>query len=74
MEAGKLRVAQETMEDMAHFVEECDHVVVSHQGRLIRGGFRQVCHHGGERITALAIREVMARKKGPDGRMRVFGS
>ena len=40
MESRILGFAQQTMENMAHLMEESHHIVVSHQSRFLRSGFR----------------------------------
>jgi len=39
VEARELRMAQQAVEDVAHFVEECNNIVVAHQGWSLRSGF-----------------------------------
>jgi len=38
VEPGVLGLAKKTVEDVAHFVEEGNDIVVPHDGRLIRSG------------------------------------
>jgi hypothetical protein len=73
VEASILRLAQQPVEDMAHLVEECNHIVVPHQRRLVRGGFGQVRNHGSERVAALAVGKIVAGEERPYRSMGVFG-
>lgn len=74
MESTKLSPTQESMENMSHFMEECDDIIMSHQRRSIWGRFRKVRNHSSERIAALATGEVVTRQEWPYCCMRVFGS
>ena len=51
VESSKLGLGQESVEDVAHFVEERDDVVVAHQRGLGRGRFGEVGDHCGERVA-----------------------
>jgi hypothetical protein len=61
MESSKLRPAKQAMENMSHFMEEGDNIVVSHQRRSLWGRFREIRNHGGEGIATLAIQLVVSR-------------
>lgn len=74
MESCKLGLAEQTVEYMTHFVEECHNVVVAHECWLIRSRLGQVGDHGSHRIAALSVRMVVASQKWPDSGMRVFSS
>ena len=55
MESSELCDAQQDMESMPHFVEECDNVVMSHQRWLIRSGFGKVRNHRGKRVATGSV-------------------
>jgi hypothetical protein len=61
------------MENMSHFVEECDDIVMSHQCRPLWRRFREVRNHGSKGIATLAIQAVVSRQEWPHGCMGVFG-
>ena len=56
MESAILRLAQQMMENMSHFVEERDNVVMPHKRGPLGRRFRKVRHHGSDREIALAAR------------------
>lgn len=74
METSKLGLTQQPVEDVPHLVEERNYIIVPHQCRLVWGGLGEICDHGSERVAALAIGEVVARKEGPYRSMGVFSS
>ena len=45
MESRILGSTQQSVENMAHLMEERHDIVVSHQSRFIRSGFRQIGNH-----------------------------
>ena len=45
MESRILGFAQQSMENMAHLMEERHDIVVSHQSRFLRSGFRHIGNH-----------------------------
>ena len=56
MEARVFRLAQQAVENMSHFVEERDNVVMPHKRGPLGRRFRKVRHHGSDREIALAAR------------------
>ena len=72
MEPCKLSLAEETVEDVSHFVEEGHNIVMAHQSRLVGSGLRQVGDHGCQGVTALSIGAIVTRQNWPNGCMRVF--
>ena len=73
VETCKLRPTQETMEHMSHFVEESDHIVMSHQSRFIGSWLGEIRDHSSHRITPPGEREAVSLDQRPHGSMRVFG-
>jgi hypothetical protein len=72
MEPAEFRMAQKMVEDMPHLVEEGNNVVMPHQSWFIWRGFRQVGYHRSERETALARRQIVTPKEGPNCGMGVL--
>ena len=72
MESRILGFTQQTMENMTHLMEECYDIVVSHQSRFIRSGFRQIGDHHSQWIVARIVWKVIARQETPDSSMRIF--
>ena len=65
MEPRELGLTQQTMEYMAHLVEERDDIVMSHQSRLSRSGLCKVCDHSSQWIATAAVRFVVASEETP---------
>jgi hypothetical protein len=55
METSILRPAEQTMEDVAHLMEESDDIIMAHQSWLIGCGFRQIGNHSGYGIATRAV-------------------
>ena len=72
MESRILGFAQQTMENMTHLMEERHGIVVSHQSRFIRSGFRQIGDHRRQRIVARIVRKFITGQETPDSSMRIF--
>lgn len=74
MEARILCPAEQTMEDMSHFMEESHYIIVAQQSRLFGCGFCQISNHSCYRVATRTIALLIAGKDRPDSRMRIFGS
>jgi hypothetical protein len=72
MESRILRFAQQIMKNMAHLMEKRHNIVVSHQSRFIRSGFRQIGDHRGQRIVTCIVWKVITSQERPDSSMRIF--
>ena len=72
MESSILGFAQQTMEDMAHLVEERHDIVMSHQSRFLGSGFRQIGDHRSQRIVACIVWKIITSQDRPNSSMRVF--
>jgi uncharacterized Ntn-hydrolase superfamily protein len=72
MESRIFRFAQQTMENMAHLMEERHDIVMSHQSRFLRSGFRQIGDHRSQRIVACIVWKVITSQERPDSSMRIF--
>ena len=72
MESRILGFAQQTMENMAHLMEECHDIVVSHQSRFLRSRFRQIGDHRSQRIVTCIVRKLITSQKRPNSSMRIF--
>ncbi len=59
MESRKFGSAKQAMEDMTHFMEKGDNIIMEHESRFFRGWFRQICYHSCERIVTRAIRLII---------------
>jgi len=62
------------MEDMTHFVEKGDNIIMAHERRFFGRWFRQICDHRCERIVTRAIGLIVTCKNWPDSSMGIFGS
>jgi hypothetical protein len=60
------------MENMTHFVEEGDNIIMCHKGGSFGSRLRQIRHHRRNGVVALPIREIIASNEGPDSGMRIF--
>jgi hypothetical protein len=72
MESRILGFAQQSMENMAHLMEECHDIVVPHQSRFLRSGFGQIGNHRTQRIVACIVWKLITSQKRPDSSMRIF--
>ena len=55
MEPRELGPGEQPMEDVTHFVEECDHVIVPHNSRLVSGRLGKVCDHCSDGVATRAV-------------------
>ena len=72
MEPGKLGLAQQTVEDVTHLMEECDDIIVSHKGRFTGSRLGKVSDHGSERVATRAARFIISSEEAPYCGVRVF--
>lgn len=73
MESRETRLAEQTMEDMTHFMEERHDIIMTHECGTLGRGLREVGDHGRDRIVTLSIGKVVPGNKRPDCSMRVLG-
>lgn len=74
MEPAELCLAEETMEDMSHFMEESHYVVMSHERGLVRSWFGKVGYHSSDWVAPVSVGTLVAREKRPNSGMRVLRS
>ena len=72
MESRVLGFAQQTMENMTHLMEERHDIIVSHQSRFLRSGFRQIGNHRSQRIVAFIVWKIITSQERPNSSMRIF--
>jgi uncharacterized Ntn-hydrolase superfamily protein len=72
MESSIFGFTQQTMENMAHLMEERYDIIVSHQSRFLWSGFRQIGDHRSQRIVACIVWKIITSQEGPNSSMRVF--
>jgi hypothetical protein len=60
------------MENMAHLMEECHDIAVSHQSRFLWGGFRQISDHRSQRIVACIVWKIITSQERPNSSTRIF--
>jgi hypothetical protein len=72
MESRILGFAQQTMENMAHLMEERHDIVVSHQSGFLWRGFRQISDHRSQRIVACIVWKLIASQERPDSSTWIF--
>ena len=73
VEPSEFGSTEETVEDVAHFVEEGCDVVVTHQGGFVGCWFGEIGDHGGEWVVARAVGLFVAWEDTPYCGMRVLG-
>ena len=66
METPVFDLAEKTVEDMAHFMEECDNIIMAHQSGLLWGRFGQIGNHGCYWIVACSVRLFEPRNHRPN--------
>ena len=72
MEPGKLGLAQQTVEDVTHLMEESDNIIMKHQRRSSRGLLGEIGNHGHDGVVPLrgrsfAVKNIIAENEGPNG-------
>lgn len=72
MEPGVFGLTQQTMEYMAHFVEESHNIVMGHQSGFLGSRLSKVSNHSGKRIATGAIRIGESAEETPDSSMGVL--
>lgn len=72
MEAREFSAGEEAMEDMAHFVEESDNVVVAHECRFVRCWLSKVGDHCGCWVVSFSRSLVISWENRPYRCMGVF--
>jgi hypothetical protein len=60
MEARKLSLAQQSMEDVSHFVEEGHDVIMAHESGFIRGGLSKIGDHSRQWVAAFPIGTIVS--------------
>lgn len=73
MESRKFSSAKQPMENMTHFMEKGNNIIMAHESRFFGGWFRQICYHRCKRIVARAIDLIVTRKNRPDSSMGILG-
>lgn len=61
------------MEDMAHLMEECRYIEVSHECWPLRCRLREISNHGCHRIVPFPVRKLITRDDTKYSSMREFG-
>jgi len=66
-------LAEEAMEDVAHFMEECNDIIVGHKSWSLGSRLGEVSDHRCDGIITLSRGKIVARNERPDSGMGVLG-
>lgn len=61
MEPSEFCLAQEPVEDVAHFMEECHDIIVAHESRFVGCGLGKIGDHSRQWVAAFPVRAVVSR-------------